>query len=355
MGNVPSTFVQGFVNWTDSDTEGLVFGALTGLYSDSVTGSGNALNDSPRGTGSAAGKVELDFTYRPNPVFSFIGGAEGLAESDAYIADGNGGVTAQGSNVAIGQSGSMTDAPAPAQAWMAGNTYFFSQRFDAEAMGRAISPAALGQDDTPGTSMTVGTQYGSYSAAMGSSSATNAEAEATLTISGVTNPSSDDFAFATAFGFAEAAQDRDNAATAGTPPVTLYDLDSEHAFTGQGTLVGVVPDDPDAVIIASAANANLFGTASSPLYSGSLDNGDSATDIRNDDDGEFQRTSTASADSLTASNYPNAVAHNRMFGNTPEFDSDAAPWWGMYGALGHEINGQEFDHLAFGFIGGGGK
>ena len=97
----------------------------------------------------------------------------------------------------------------------------------------------------------------------------------------------------------------------------------------------------------------MYGTASSPSYSGTLTNGDSSASIGLDDDGVYQRASSASADSVTGTNYPVAVAHNQMFGS---FDTDNNSFWFQIFENTEPAEGDGvFDHIAGAFIGAGGN
>ena len=358
-----SAWTQGFVSWTDSATEGQAFGSSVGLASDTLTMRVGAIDDgTPGATADAAGNVNLSFVYRPiaNPVFSFAGAAGGSTDADSAITQGFGLASGEGAKVAIGQSGTQTDVPALAQAWLVGNAMVWSAAvgFAGDAHGHAVNPAVLGDADVdPDPNMTVGTQSGTYSAAMGSSSLVNAEVEADVSVtpSGTAGLEGSDVVIATAFGFAQAAQDLTNVATAGTPPNSWYNLATENAFVGQGTFVGLDEGATPAVEVAgSATTRNLYGSASSPAYSGSMNNGDSTTTIAQDDNGIYQRATSASVDSATGTNYPNIIAHNQMFG-TASVDPDASPWFEFYRNVLDQAAGYSVDHLATGFIGAGGN
>ena len=305
----------------------------------------------PSATADAAGNVELSFVYRPitNPVFSFLGAAGGSTDADSAVTQGYGLASGEGAKVAIGQAGTQTDVPALAQAWLVGNAMFWSAGGAGDAHGHAVNPAVLGETVVdPDPNMTVGTQNGTYSAAMGSSSLVNAEVEADVSVTpdGTAGLDGADAVIATAFGFAQAAEDLDNVATVGTPPLSWYNLGSENAFIGQGSFVGLDEGiTPDVEVAGTATTQNLYGSAAGPAYSGSFDNADSSASIAQDDDGVYQRASSASADSVAGTNYPNAFAHNQMFG-TAAVDPDASPWFEFFRGVLEPAASDTVDHLA---------
>ena len=151
-------------------------------------------------------------------------------------------------------------------------------------------------------------------------------------------------AFATAFN-----SDYD---TAAVPGVEIYDLAGPYAFVGQGSITAA-DAGPDGQTNNSAATAtvlNMFGTAGAPTLNGALNNGDSGADIDQDAAFVTQKTASASVDSVSGSNLPIAISHNRMFGT---FGTDVnSPWFEMF--LDTAPYDGDFDHLAVGFIGGGG-
>ena len=365
---VANTNTAAVVGWTDSPTEGQAFGSFVAVQSNAVadtTGSDMNNNGLPVADAASAGNADLAFTYRPiaNPVFSFLGNAGGSTDASAEVTQNEGFVYANGEKAAVGVSGTQTDLPPGAYAWIVGSVHLAAEEepgpveFAGRGTGHAVNPAALGDADVdPDPSMTVGTQYGNYSASMGSSSLTNAEvtAEVDMTPSGGDSFLGGDEIIATAFGFAVANRDGDLSAAAGAPPVTLFDLSSEHAFVGQGSLVGAddgnLPNDP--VVNATAEALNLYGAASSPSFYGTMENGDSSAAVAFDEDlGAYVRSSSASADTVTGTNYPVAVSHSQLGG---AFDQNA-PWWTIFAPSEPHLDDLEFTHLTFGFVGGGGN
>ena len=178
--------------------------------------------------------------------------------------------------------------------------------------------------------------------------------------------------FASAFGFSIATQGRttlgyidsngDGSQDAGEP--VLFDLSTGNAFTGLGSLTMAdvdSPEDPENIRVTALANTyNLFGVASAPGFAGSVNNGDSSASIipvldENDDETLYhQRSSSASADSLTGTNYPNALAHNEQFGLLGFAN---VPWWAIYvnpPIITDESDGL-YEEIAVGFIGAGGN
>ena len=350
----------GVMGWTDSPTTGQAFGSFLNLDSETYVDrlydiSVNAL---PSSTADAAGNLALSFVYRPiaNPVFSMSGNVTGSTDSEAAITQGNGYVEAQGIKAAVGTSGTQTDLPAGALAWIAGNAHIAATAnigietlFDGTAQGHAVNPAVLGAAEVnPDPSMTVGTQNGTFSAAMGSSSLVNAEVTA-IGVADELSPA--DEVIASAFAFAAAVDDEFD--TEAVPGVGIYNLAGPYAFVGQGSIAAAdtAEDGVENATSASASVLNMFGSATSPAYSGTLNNGDSDAVIAQDDDFVTQRTSSAGADSVSGTNYPVAIAHNQMFGT---FTSDInSPWFAMFPDTEPGIG--DFDHLAVGFIGAGGN
>ena len=348
----------GVVGWSDnSDLTGWGFGAFLNLDAETLvarTGD-QADNGLPEATADAAGDLALNFVFRPQNEFSLVGDVTGSTDSEAAVTQGNGLIFGQGIKAAVGTAGTQTDLPTGALAWLAGNVRMQGLNqdgpdlFDGEAVGHAVNPAVLGEDEPvdPDPAMTVGTPSGAYSAAIGSSSLVNAEVTAT----GAADEYEDDDALvASAFAFAAAVADEYD--TAAVPGVGVYDLAGPYAFVGQGSITAA-DTGPDGQINNSAATAtvlNVFGTASTPTLNGALNNGDSSADIAQDDDLVFQRAASASADSVSGTNYPVAISHNQMFGT---FDKDAnSPWFATF--VDEEPLFGDFDHLAVGFIGGGG-
>ena len=344
----------GVVGWSDnSDLTGWGFGAFLNLDSETlaVRPGTQADNGLPEATADAAGSLALNFVFRPQDEFSLVGDVTGSTDSEAEVTQGNGLIFGQGIKAAVGTSGTQTDLPAGALAWIAGNVRMQGlnrdgqDQFDGEAEGHAVNPAVLGDAEVdPDPAMTVGTQSGTYSAAIGSSSLVNAEVTAT----GVADEyEDDDTLVASAFAFAAAVGDEYD--TAAVPGVGIYDLAGPYAFVGQGS-IAAADTGPTNNTAATATVLNVFGTASTPSLNGALNNGDSSASIAKDDDFVFQRAASASADSVSGSNYPVAISHNQMFGT---FEKDAnSPWFATF--VDTEPLAGDFDHLAVGFIGGGG-
>ena len=365
---IASTNTAAVVGWTDSPTEGQAFGSFVAVQSNAIADTFDSnTNDNglPTANAASAGNADLEFTYRPiaNPVFSFLGSAGGSTDASAEVIQRSGYVLANGEKAAVGVNGTQTDLPPGAYAWIVGSVHLAVDdnaeriEFAGRGTGHAVNPAVPGETDVdPDPSMIVGTQYGTYSAAMGSSSLVNAEVTAEVEMTPVSGQAflRGDEIVATAFGFAVANRDGDLSAAAGDPLVTLFDLGSEHAFVGQGSFVGAddgaITDHP--FVDASAEVLNLFGIASSPSFTGALYNGDSAAAVTfNEDLGAHERTSSASADTVTGTNYPVAVSHNQFGGS---FDQNA-PWWTIFAPSEPHLGDGEFVHLTFGFIGGGGN
>ena len=394
------------MGWTDSETLGQVFSAQVGLNSEARTDHVSEDGWESNATANAAGDIDLNFTYRPNPIFSFLGNANGSTDASVTAYDDYGGqVEAQGAKHAIGVAGTSTDFPSKALAWIVGSVSITATEsdFDGTGIGHAVNPAVLGETDfDPDPSMAVGTQYGTYAAAMGSSSLVNAEVTAQVTTvdEDVTDPDFDwdygDTIMATAFGFAIAAQDMTSGATIGSEPITLYDLASESAFVGFGSITGADEGEGDDAPLVTAETHNLFGAASSPSYMGVVNNGNSSSSIYEDENGVYQRENAASADLAMGTNYLSAVAHNEGIAefnvrlsqldvNSPsrgmmvdaggEFDFTDATWWQIFGGgtIPHVMStslmapqdittipvndGTEgpFDHISGAFIGAGGN
>ena len=390
------------MGWTDEATLGQIFSAQVGLNSEVRTEHIEDDGWESNATADAAGAIGLNFTYRPNPVFSFLGSANGSTDASATIYEDDGGtVEAQGAKNAVGVAGTSTEYPSKALAWIVGSVSIDanSPGFEAAGIGHAVNPAVLGESNfDPDPSMAVGTQYGTYAAAMGSSSLVNAEVTAQVTTvdEDVTNPDLDwspgDSIIATAFGFAIAAQDMTSGATIGSEPITLYDLASESAFVGFGSITGADEGEGDDAPLVTAETHNLYGAASSPSYMGVVSNGDSSSAIYEDENGVYQRENAASADLAMGTNYLSAVAHNegitdftvlrftQLDVNTPslieqntggEFDFTDATWWQIFGGENSHVNvcsilgitqipvgdGMEgpFDHISGAFIGAGGN
>ena len=344
----------GVFGWTGSETAGLAFGAFLNLDSETLISrqDASAENGLPSASADAAGDLDLNFVYRPFSEFLFLGNVNGSTDSESEITQGVGDVESQGIKAAVGTAGTQTELSTGVMAWIAGNVRMVSfsgqpELFDAAAEGHAVNPAVLGEAEfDPDPSMTVGTQYGEFSAAIGSSSLVNAEVTAT----GVADESEwGDTLLSSAFAFAVAFHSgNDTVATSG---VEIYDLAGPYAFVGQGSITALDEAVPDGVQNGSAVSAtvlNVFGAASTPGYFGSINNGDSGSTIGQDDDFVIQRAASASADSVSGTNYPVAVAHNQMFGY-PEKDANS-PWFEIFFDV--EV---EFDHLAVGFIGAGGN
>ena len=238
---------SGLLSWTDSPTTGQAFMAFLNLNSETYAGrTGDLFNNAlPEATADAAGSLNLNFVYRPLNEFSFAGNATGSTDSEAEVTAGNGFVTAQGIKAAMGFSGTQTGLPTGTLAWIAGNvrmegtqiTPQSQEAFGGYGEGHAVNPAVLGDAEVdPDPSMTVGTQYGTFSAAMGSSSLVNAEVLATAEADHLND---NDTVISSAFAFAGAMyDDNDTAATIGTPGVELYDLSGPYAFVGQGSVTG---------------------------------------------------------------------------------------------------------------------
>ena len=353
----------GVLGWTDNLT-GFGLGAFLNLDSETVADrpGSQADNALPTATADAAGDVQVAFVYDPpagsqgSDDFSMVGQVTGSTDSEAEVTQGNGIVEAQGIKAAVGTAGGQTDLGTGVMAWLAGNVRMEgyaanggADLFDGEGEGHAVNPAVLGADEPvdPDPGMAITTQFGAFSAYIGSSSLVNAEVTAT----GVADEfEENDTLVASAFAFATSFNTDND--TAAVPGVGIYDLAGPYAFVGQGSIAATDTGD-DGVENATAASAsvlNVFGTASSPAYTAALNDGASAASVAQDDDFVTQRAASASADSVSGTNYPVAISHNQMFGT---FDSDAnSPWFNIFFATEPQVG--DFDHLATGFIGGGG-
>ena len=94
----------------------------------------------------------------------------------------------------------------------------------------------------------------------------------------------------------------------------LFSLSTGNAFVGVGSIVIADEDDdrkPEWLPPLSAtANAyNLYGTASTPSYSGAVNNGHSSASVIADEDGLYERANSAGADLVTGTNYPIVIGH----------------------------------------------
>ena len=361
------------MSWTDNDTQGQLFNAQVGISSETksyhwILGDEEDLD----AQAATSANAELDFTYRPiaTPAFSFVGNAGGTAEAQSFIDSQNelGTISADAGKHAIARAGTSTDYPALSVAWLSANVRVnsdddFSENgtdddFTGYGRATAVNPAVLGDGPVdPDPSMTATTQYGTFAAAIGSSSQSNAQLEAAVSFdkleTDADDQGQDDEAFATAFGFAIATQDQASYTNLG--PNELFSLDSESAFVGFGAITGGDEDqgaDPDSPFSATADAYNLYGTASSPLYSGLVNNGDASSSIIEDEDGVYHRANSASADLVSGTDYPVAVAHNQL-GGAVEFSN--TPWWWGFGDRTLPGTGGDYDHLSGAFIGAGGN
>ena len=353
------------MSWTDDPTLGRVFNAEVGISAETGTGSWDDEDETDiDAQAAAAANTTLDFTYRPiaDPTFSFVGNAGGSVEAQSFIDSQNqwGNVTADAGKHAIAQAGTSTEYPALSIAWLAANVWANSDddEFSGNAHASAVNPAVLGaQQVDPDPSMTVTTQYGTFAAAMGSSSQSNAQVEAALSFdeldSSHDDEEQDDEAFGSAFGFAIAAEDQVSHLNFG--PNELFSLNTESAFVGFGALTAGDEDqgtDPDSPFSVTADAYNLYGTASSPAYSGLINNGDASASIIEDENGVYQRANSASADLVSGTNYPVAVAHNQSDG---AIELSNTPWWpAFWGGTLPDV-GEDYDHISGAFIGGGGN
>ena len=373
------TWVQGLVAWTD-DLGGVTIGSAAGVNSNmDLSQIYDAFGPSDS-SADASGQVNIDFTYRPvaGPLFSFTADASGSAEADAGITQGSGDVSVTGGQSAVGRAGT-SDAGSPlAMSWIAGSvaavgysgSFISHEGFAFNGNASAVSPANLEAPDAdPVPNMTVTSQFGTYSAAVGSSSTANASAEAQVEVtaddtgSGLFSLSDDNQIVATAVGFSQASRDWENRANIGD--VILYDLAGSNAFTGTGAVVGLDEPVGNAEANASAQTQNLYGSASSPDHFGTIEDGSSETTVGPDDEGVYQRSPVeAGASRITADNYITAVSHNLAdgiwgFGGGPDEESGdlgGAVWWQVF-ADGFYAGPDSipYDNLAGAFIGGGGN
>ena len=355
------------MSWTDNPTLGQIFNAQVGINSETEVENYDIEDEEDLDAqASTAANTALNFNYRPiaAPTFSFVGNAGGTVEAQSFIDSPNeeGDAYADAGKHAIGRAGSSTDYPALSAAWLTADVWLnsYDDEFTGSAQSAAVNPAVLGDGQAdPDPSMTVNTQYGTYAAAMGSSSQTNSRVEAAVALDqleqGADDPEEDDEAFASAFGFAIAAQDLTSYANLG--PQQLLSLSTESAFVGFGAVTAGDEDqstDQDSPFSATANAYNLYGTASSPTYSGLINNGDASASILEDENGVYQRASSASADYVSGTNYPVAIALNQSDG-TIQY-SNTPWWWGFYAdEMPWPAGTTDYDHLAGAFIGAGGN
>ena len=364
-------WTNGFTGWTaEPNSAGFGFGSRLGLNSVTLTDRGilDIPNASIKGAAGAKGAVNAAFTYRPLPpasTFGLTGNVTGSTAAESKIANGPGAMNYEGSidahagKGAVGTGGTQGELTAPlAAAWLVSNvdirfgpTWSWSS-LAGSGSATAVSPAASSEaESTPGAAMTVDTQIGSFSAAMGSSSEGNAQADAHASVTPGPGPlfyglDPNDRVTASAVGFAVAAGDDDTSDSghdtkAAVDGITLFDLGSEYAFVGQGSFVGA--DEPNEFsgtdvstivpVNAGAEVSNVYGEASSPLYSGGLNNGDSDASVTpvlngNGDIIAYQRANQASADLVTGSNEIAGVSHNQRDGALT-IDPNA-PWWHLF-------------------------
>ena len=176
------------MSWTDDDTQGQVFNAQVGINAEtSADQFGGAGDEDLDAQASTAANSTLNFNYRPiaAPAYSFVGNAGGTAEAQSFIdyPYDDGDITADAGKHAIARAGTSTDYPAFSMAWLAANVWADSDDddFSGNAQASATNPAVLGDGQAdPDPSMTATTQYGTFAAAMGSSSQTNAQVEAAV-------------------------------------------------------------------------------------------------------------------------------------------------------------------------------
>ena len=366
-----AAWTNGFTGWTAEPAgAGFGFGSRLGLNSVALTDRGimDIPNASIKGRAGAEGAVDAAFTYRPlqpAATFGLTGNVAGSTAAEAEIANGpgamnyEGGIDAHAGKGAVGTAGAQGELTAPlAAAWLVSNvdirfgpTWSWSS-LAGSGSATAVSPAASSEtESTPGAAMTVDTQLGSFSAAMGSSSEGNAQTDAHASVTPGPGPlfyglDPNDRVTASAVGFAVAAGDDDTGDSghdtkAAVDGITLFDLGSEYAFVGQGSFVGA--DEPNEYsgtdvstivpVNAGAEVSNVCGEAYSPLYSGGMNNGDSdasVTPVLNGN-GEiiyYQRANQASADLVTGTNEVAGVSHNQRDGALT-IDPNA-PWWHLF-------------------------
>ena len=373
------TWVQGLAAWTDDPTGGLTIGSAAGVNSEAALGLiFSDIVEPLTSTSNASGLVNVDFNYRPVsvPAFSFAAGAGGSTDADTEITQGAGSIMANGGNNAVGRAGTTPDAGPLAMTWVAGSVgagslagVLGNAGFAFNGNASATNPAVLGDSGSdPDPRMTVTTQFGTYSAAMGSSSPANATAEAQVEVtaddtdSGLFARDNYDYVTATAVGFSQASQDWENNANIGG--VTLYDLTGSNAFTGTGAVVGLDEPVGNSEAVASAQTQNLFGSAFSTDHFGTIEGGESVTTIGPDEDGVYQRSPVgAGASRVTADSYLTGVSHNLAegmwgFGGSTDEPGDlgGAVWWRLFADFGLAgPNSDPYDNLAGAFIGGGGN
>ena len=375
---------NGILGWTNSPVIGVTIGGLVGLNAESQAEVIEDTNNGrPTADSSAAGSVDLSFQLRPitNPIFALTAAASGSATSDASFnatfaddEEEEGLIQSAGGKNALGFATTAATDGDMALAWLHSTVsmYAYDDDFQGSGNAEAINPAQFAEEEPvydPSVTVTHGDAV--YNAAMGSSSLINAQVNASAEVTGDDEDEgldNNEALFVSAFGFAVAAQNRasqsfvdsdsDGTLDAGEP--ILFNLATENAFTGQGSiaLTDNDHDDDDLDVTVSADALNLYGTASSPSFSASMDNGQSSASVvpvfSNGDWDYMQRAASASADSLTGTNYPTAVAHNEVDGL---LDFTNVPWWANYMAPTFDPGDSDaqFEHLAVGFIGAGGN
>ena len=345
----------------------------------------------PKADAMAEGAVDLNFVYRPivNPVFSMVGNVAGHTEATSQVDQGVGTAIAHAGKGAVGTSGAQVELAAPfVAAWLVANVDLQAGdvtdgldpatdeeeiEFAGSGSATAINPAVLSaQDFTPDPAMTAYTQFGTFMAAMGSSSQVNAQVTSQASVTSDDFRGLDNFdrvtASAVGFAIASGADEHDTAAT--VDGVTLYDLGTEFAFVGQGSFVGTDepndgpagdntgPVDQNVLVNASAEVLNVYGRASTPDLFGALDDGDSSasvTPILDDTDQviAYQRANEAGADLITGANEVSGVSHN-AFNEGLTIDANS-PWWNLFTSSADPTTTLgPYDNWTNAFLGGGG-
>ena len=372
-------WTNGFLGWTDEpNAVGQAFGARLGLYSVAFTEKGIEEDVVPSADASAGGAVDLNFVYRPiaEPVFGFTGNVAGFTEAESQVDQGTGRADAVAGKGALGISGTQIEFAAPlVAAWLTSSVDLRALSplnglgFTGSGSAIAVNPAVLGEEEfDPDPAMTALTQFGTYSAAMGSSSEVNAEvtSQASVSTDGPNGFDVNNRVTASSVGFAIAAGDAAHDTAATVDGIPLYDLDNSFAFVGQGSFVGADeptagtdgPIIPNVQVNATAEALNLFGRAATPDFFGTLDDGDSFASVTpnlNDMNEviSYERYNTASADLITGTNEVAGVSHN-AFNEGMTIDPNS-PWWNMFTFSANPTTTiGPYDNWTSAFLGGGG-
>ena len=355
------SWVQALVGWNESEAIGLAFGAIGGINSEvRAQRVVDETDGDPSGETNATGAVAIDYTTGPfgGHTFSLLGNASGSTSAGANLTEGLGTIDAQGQINTIGLAGTAAGFAPSALSWLAGNVGFLSQNNLAGDASGSATIYATEEDEgfVPNPSMTVNSQFGEVFAAVGSSTTGPASTTSTVIVPEGGGLDADDVVIASSFGFAQAGVNANNFATFTSPfNITLYNINDESAFVGFGSLVAADESaNPSVDFVATAENSNLYGAARSPSFFANADNAASSAEVTIDDIGVYHRLSSVSITNLDGSNLANIIAHNQL-GGTFEYNSSEALWWSLFDNTLNSGADTNFDHIAVGFVGGGGN